>query len=932
MAEISSQSQPTPHSWSVADTVAHLRGDLHQGLTGAEAQARLSQYGHNTLHRHAGPSLWLRFLLQFHNVQVYLLLVATGVSLLVWAMEHAGGPPFEALTIAAILLLNALFGFLQEERADRALAALRRMTPAEASVIRDSQLQRIEARLLVPGDLLVLSEGDRIAADARLIEVTAFHTQESSLTGESFPVAKIAEPLPGELAPADRRNMVYSGTIVVSGHARAIVTATGIHTEFGRIAALLQETEARETPLKKELDRLGKRLGIAILVIAAIVIGTLLLLHGARDGETIMRILLFGVALAVAATPEGLAAITTIVLALGVQRMARRGAIVRHLASVEALGEATVIASDKTGTLTMNEMTVRVVSTASGLAVSSASGYRPEAAWKTPEGDELDAHFQHEITETMRAAALVNNASLRQHEGTWEIQGDPTEGALLVAAASVNIDVTGLNQQYPRIGEFPFSSERKRMSTLHRSTEAPPSFLSGPAVLMIKGAADIVLERCTREFHRGKTRPLTADRREQIMRAHEEMASQSLRALGVAARSLPGEVMLSEGMEDAFERDLTFLGVVGMIDPPRPEARASVAKAKAAGIRSILITGDHAATALAVANDLGIGSGPDVLTGRELEAMSDEELAGELRRVSVFARVDPVHKLRIVRALQRNGEIVAMTGDGVNDAPALKAADIGVAMGITGTDVAKEAADLVLTDDNFATIVAAIEEGRAIFDNIGKFLRYLLATNFGEILTLFFGVLLSTVLEKQSGQELLLPLLAVQVLWINLVTDGAPALALGVDPPAEEIMHRAPFPAGSSIVDRAMIGDIAIVSVVMTAGTLGMFFGNDGTARVALIQTLAFTTLIFFQLVNTLNARSYRVSAFAGLFRNGWLWAALLGTFAVQILVPNLRFSEDALGIVPLTLGQWMRCIVVASSVLWVMEVVKWIRRLRDRS
>jgi Ca2+-transporting ATPase len=407
------------------------------------------------------------------------------------------------------------------------------------------------------------------------------------------------------------------------------------------------------------------------------------------------------------------------------------------------------------------------------------------------------------------------------------------------------------------------------------------------------------------------------------------MAAQSLRVLGIAARSLPGEIKLDEGIEDTFERDLTFLGLVGMIDPPRPEARAAVAKAKAAGIRPILITGDHAGTARAIARDLGIGMNTDVVTGRDLEAMSDDALATALQRVSVFARVDPEHKLRIVRALQHNGEIVAMTGDGVNDAPALKAADIGVAMGITGTDVAKEAADLVLTDDNFATIIAAVEEGRAIFDNIRKFLRYLLATNFGEILTLFFGVVLSTVLQKQLGQELLLPLLAVQVLWINLVTDGAPALALGLDPPAQDIMRRVPLPAGSKVVDAPMVMDIGIVAVVMAAGTLGMFFGHDGEGDIELVQTLAFTTLILFQLVNALNARSYRQSAFTGLFRNGWLWAALLATFALQVLVLNFSFMEHALSVVPLTLGQWTRSIIVASSVLWAMEGVKWLRRLR---
>ncbi len=929
MTGVAIKGHPSPYAWTATETISRLQGDPQRGLTSEDAHSRLARYGHNILQRAEGPPLWLRFLMQFRDVQVYLLLAATLVSLLVWAIENAAGLPYEALTIAAILFLNALFGFLQEERADRALATLRRMTPAEASVIRDGQPQRIEARLLVPGDLLVLNEGDRIAADARLIEVTAFHTQESALTGESLPVSKTIDPVPEDAVPADRRNMVYSGTIAVSGHARAIVTATGAHTEYGRIATLLEETEERETPLKKELDWLGKRLAVAITVIAAVIISTLVFLHGPQNGNMLLHILLFGVALAVAATPEGLAAVTTVVLALGVQRMARRGAIIRHLAAVETLGKATVIASDKTGTLTLNEMTVRLVVTASGRAMSSATGYPSEGVWKKTSGEDLDQHLHHEIRETLLVAALVNNASLLQQEGIWKIQGDPTEGALLVAAATMDIRLADLESRCPREGEIPFSSERKRMSTLHWCTAIRLTAVPGPSVLLAKGAADVILDRSTHEMFQGHTRPLTEIRREQIIRTLEEMAGQSLRTLGIAARSLPADARRGTELEESFENDLTFLGLVGMIDPPRPEAAAAVAKARAAGIRSILITGDHAATAQAIACDIGIGTNTGVITGRELQEMSDDDLARALQRVSVFARVNPEHKLRIVRALQRNGEIVAMTGDGVNDAPALKAADIGVAMGITGTDVAKEAADLVLTDDNFATIVAAIEEGRGIFENIRKILRYLLATNFGEILTLFFGVVLSAVLQRQIGQELLLPLLAVQVLWINLVTDGAPALALGLDPPALDIMRRPPIAAGAKAVDGAMVTDIVIVGVVMATGTLGVYFGHNGRTSIEMLRTLAFTTLIFFQLINTLNARSCHQSAFKRLLGNGWLWLALLGTFTLQVVVLNLPFTEHALNVVPLSLSDWVRSFLVASSVLWVMEGVKWSRRLR---
>ncbi|MDE3202226.1 MAG: cation-translocating P-type ATPase [Acidobacteriota bacterium] len=921
------ESQPIPHAWTIGDTVSRFQTDPHAGLTSTEAHDRLAHYGHNQLPRASGPPLWMRFLRQFQNAQSYLLLAAVIVSLLVWMLEHESGVPYEALAILAILLLNAFFGFFQEERADKALAGLRRMTPAEASVIRDGNLMRIEARLLVPGDLLALHEGDRISADARLLEVANFQTQESTLTGESLPVSKRTDPVPENASPADRLNMVYTGTNVVSGHARAVITSTGSRTEFGRISSLLQQTTEIETPLQKELNRLGKMLGIAVVIIAAVIIGTLLLVHGVGNGSALLRILLFGVALAVAATPEGLAAVVTIVLALGVERMARRGAIIRHLAAVETLGEATVIASDKTGTLTMNEMTVRQVVTASGRAISSASGYTPVADWTRADGEDLEPQLRHEVMETLLAAALANNASLQQREGVWKVHGDPTEGALLAAAATMGIDSSEFDLHYPRIGELPFTSERKRMSTLHSCSGRRIASLEDGVAMMTKGAADLILARCSHELFQDGIRILTDERRQEIMCAHDEMAAQSLRILGIAARALPQGNLPTAEMEDSLERNLAFFGLVGMIDPPRPEAKTAVAKAKAAGIRPILITGDHANTALSIARDLGIGEDSGVITGADLATMSDEDLASTLRTVSVFARVDPEHKLRIVRALQHNGEIVAMTGDGVNDAPALKAADIGVAMGITGTDVAKEAADLVLMDDNFATIVAAVEEGRAIFDNIRKFMRYLLATNFGEIMTLFFGVFLAALFEKQLGKELALPLLAVQVLWINLVTDGVPALALGLDPPASDIMARKPVPSGARVIDLSMIVDIFIVAVVMAAGTLGMFFGHDGKATLELLQTMAFTTLTIFQLVNTLNARSSEQSAFGGIFLNRWLWMAILGSLTLQFLVLNIPILAHALSVVPLTTAQWLRSILVASSVLWVMESVKWFRR-----
>ncbi|MHB1021629.1 MAG: cation-translocating P-type ATPase [Acidobacteriaceae bacterium] len=927
MTETANHVQICPYELEASGVIAHFQTDPRLGLNSQEVQMRLAQYGPNAFKTLARRTSWLRFLLQFRDVQVYLLLVAAAVSLLVWILEHAGTVPYEALAILAIVLLNVVFGFIQEEKADRALTALRSMTPPEASVIRNGSLQRVLGRELVPGDLLVIHEGDRIAADARLLEVTVFHTQEAALTGESLPVLKTTAPLHHDVILADRRNMIFSGTIAISGHAKAVVTATGSQTEFGRIAGLLSETKEQQTPLQKDLDRLGKQLGVAVVVIAAVVVGTLLLLHGVHDRALILRVLLFGIALAVAATPEGLAAVVTVVLALGVQRMARRGAIVRHLSSVETLGEATVIASDKTGTMTLNEMTVRSVMTASGSANGNGSGYIPIGEWISQDGSAPSSALREEIVLTLRAASLANNATLQQTNGTWTIQGDPTEAALLVAAAKAKIDLAAQEILYPRLGEVPFSSERKRMSTIHRCAPGESPAWGGPCVLFTKGAADLLLERCTHEVVNGSIRILTEQRRAEILQANDRMAADALRTLGAAMRSLPCEPSATAAPEKDLEQNLAFLGLVGMLDPPRPEARAAVAKAKAAGIRTILITGDHAGTALAIARELAIASTEEVITGMQLVEMPEEELAAKVRHVSVFARVNPEHKLRIVRALQQNGEIVAMTGDGVNDAPALKAADIGIAMGITGTDVAKEAADLVLTDDNFATIVAAVEEGRILFDNIRKFLRYLLATNFGEILTLFLGIVLAVPWRGAVKGELVLPLLAVQILWINLITDGAPALALGFDPPPSNIMHQAPFPSRGRIVDRRMIVDIGIVAVVMAAGTLSLFFGsfNNGILKP---RSLAFTALVLFQLFNAVNARSSLYSAFAGLFRNKWLWGTIAISLLLQWILLTAPVLQRAFSVTALSFQEWIGCTLVASSVLWVAEGVKLLRRL----
>jgi len=871
------------------------------GLTTAQAEDLRRQWGPNELATEPETPAWRRFLAQFQDALVLLLLAAAVVSTVAWALERDTEWPYESLVIVAIVLLNAALGYLQEGRAEQALAALRVMAAPEASVVRDGVEQRLPTRDLVPGDLVVLNEGDTISADAELKEVAELQTLESSLTGESVPVLKSLEPVPDGAGVGDRSNMVFAGTTVSQGHGRGVVKATGMRTEVGKIAGLLRRTPPQKTPLQRELDHIGKQLGMMVLVIAGVVVATLLLVTGARDLPTVVHTLMFGVALAVAAAPEGLATVVTVVLALGVQRMAKRGAIVRKLPAVETLGSATVIASDKTGTLTRNEMTVRAIATASGQAELSGTGYSPEG---TVEGGN-----RQEVEAVLRAAALANNAHHRQQDGAWTIQGDPTEAALLVAARKAGLDPVDLATRYPRLSEMTFTSERKRMSTVHQD--------GAERVLFAKGSPGRLLESCTAEQFEAAARPLNAERRAAILQSAEALAGQALRTLGVAYRKL--------GPEDEGEEELTFLGLIAMQDPPRPEARAAIARARAAGIRPVMITGDHPVTALAIAKEVGIGDG-EVLTGAQLNAMSDEALAGKTRTVSVYARVDPPHKLRIVHALQSNGEIVAMTGDGVNDAPALQAADIGIAMGITGTDVAKEAADLVLTDDNFATIVAAVEEGRAVFQNIRKFLGFLLSSNAGEVLMVFLAVALAGPLGLDQGGRLVLPLLAAQILWINLLTDGGPALALGVDPPDPDTMRQPPRPPGEGAISRHMLVSIVLMGCTMAVGGLWIW-KTALPVGVDYARTMVFTTLILFQAFNAFNARSRVLSAINGLWLNRWLWGAVLLALALQGLVIYVPWLQQAFGTVPLTAADWGRSLLVASSALWVAEAAKWLAR-----
>ncbi len=868
---------------------------------------------------------WRKLLAQFADPLIYLLLAAALVSVVAWASEGADGVPYEALVIAVIVVLNGLLGFVQEARAEQAVAALQRMAAARAAVVRDGRTQRIPAADVVSGDLLVLAEGDAVSADARLVEVSSLTVAEASLTGESEAVAKETAALDGPAALGDRLNMVFDGTAVTRGRGRAVVTATGMASEMGNIARLLGRTEEQRTPLQLEVARIGKMLGIAVIGIAVVVVAAILVTADVDQASDLVDVLLVGVSLAVAAVPEGLPAVLSVVLALGVQRMARRRAIVKRLSSVETLGSASVVCSDKTGTLTKNEMAIVKVSTASGDVDVTGDGYRPEGELLVGGRPLDDPVLLAEVRFVIGGGSLANDAVLQEVDGEWVIHGDPTDAAFLVAEAKIEGLSEAREERFERVGEVPFTSERRLMSTLEADAQ------EGGIAVVTTGAPDVVLARCTSERVAGEAYPLTDGRRVEIARRVDRLAGLALRTLAVAYRSAPDDVLLPA--DESVERELTYLGIVGIIDPPRPEARTAIAEAAEAGVRTIMITGDHPATAARIADDLGI-DGARVLTGAQLDDLVEERFREAVRDVSVYARVSPEHKLRIVGALQEEGHVVAMTGDGVNDAPALKAADIGVAMGINGTDVTKEAADMILADDNFATIVAAVREGRGILANIRTFLRFLLSSNVGEVLTMFLGVVLAGVIGlDETGEAVATPLLATQILWINLLTDSAPALALGVDPPPDDVMQRPPRRADDRVIDREMWIGIVWVGLVMAIATLlaldlglpGGLVGDGGDIETA--RTMAFTTLVVAQLFNCFNARSDRRSAFARLFVNGWLWAAIALSLTLQVAVVHLPFLNEAFGTTPLSASDWLVCIALASAVLWANEAKKLLDR-----
>ena len=926
MDRIAAKSDPSRSDAAAIATA--LAADTTRGLDSHEAALRLARDGPNELHATPPVPRWRKVLAQFQDPLVYLLLAALAIAFVAWAIEGWVGWPIDALVITVIVVLNGVLGYLQEARAEDAVAALAKFTTATSSVLRDGQLRRLPSAELVKGDLLMLGEGDAVGADARLVQSASLRALEASLTGESEAVLKDTATLPSPAALGDRLCMVFKGTSIAQGTGRAVVTATGMDTEVGSIASMLDAT-----PLETEVQRIGRALGIAVVVIAVVVVGTILLISDIRSAADVIEVLLVGVSLAVAAVPEGLPAILSVVLALGVQRMARQNAIVKKLSSVETLGSASVICSDKTGTLTRSEMTIERVMTASGSSRITGTGYAPDGQVEH-EGAALTSGPVHqEHVAVLSGGSLAGNAELRQTAGgEWRIEGDPTEAAFLVAERKFGM-TERRKRRFERVGEIPFTSERKMMSTIECDHE------NGDAVLVItKGAPDVLLGRCTRVRVGMETVELDAALSKRILTDVDTLSDAALRTLAVAYRLLAaGE---SRDAAESLEHDLAYVGTVGMIDPPRPEAAEAIREARRAGIRVMMITGDHPRTAARIAADLGIvPPGSPALTGLELDAMDDPTFNAAVQTNSVYARVAPMHKLRIVAALQAEGDVVAMTGDGVNDAPALKAADIGIAMGVTGTEVTKQAAKMILADDNFATIVVAVREGRGIFDSIRKFLRYLLSSNMGEVLTVFLGVVGASVIGlKGASGTVVLPLLATQILWFNLVTDSGPALAMGVDPPSGDVMALRPRRRDERIIDARMWSSVVQIGIVMALATLltidlllpgGLV---EGARDLTTARTAGFTVLVFAKLFNCFNARSDTVSAFSHPFVNRWLWGAVALSALLQVAVVSLPFLNTAFGTVPLTAGDWALCVAMGSSVLWCSEVRKTVNHLLSRT
>lgn len=906
------------YTQSTAETLAALHSDLAQGLSESEVQTRRAQFGPNELSERSGKHPLKLLWEQVSSVMVLILIAAAVVSAFL-------GQVTEAVAIGAIVVLFVILGFVQEYRAEQAMAALKKLAVPLVRVRRGGKLVELSAVQLVPGDIILLEAGNAIPADARVVESANLRVQEAALTGESEAVEKQTAVITKLDPPlGDRLNMLYLGTTVTYGRGTAVVTATGMETELGKIAALIQSVEDAQTPLQKQLDGVGKMLAVAGIIVAALV-----LVIGVIAGESLDEMFLTAVSVAVAVVPEGLPAVVTITLALGAQRMLRRSALIRKLPAVETLGSVTVICSDKTGTLTINRMTVTVIDVAGHFLELAGTDENAASYLKLADNpDDLFTNRPPAIGLTLAAGALCNDASVNPdpETGRYTVMGDPTEGALLVAAQQAGVTREALEAVLPRVAELPFDSERKRMTTVHELAanaatlpvavrQLPGS--DAPYVAFTKGAVDGLLALTSRVWHGHQIVPLDEAGRTRIDIANSDMAQKGMRVLGLAMQRL-------EKPDEPLEQDLVFIGLVGMIDPPRPEVKTAVATAKTAGIRPIMITGDHPLTARFIAHDLGISENGRVKTGQNIDQMTPEELAEAVRDVSIFARVSPEHKLRIVEALQNQGEIVAMTGDGVNDSPALRKADIGVAMGITGTDVSKEASEMVLLDDNFATIIAAVEEGRVIFDNIRRFVKFSIAGNLGKVLVMLATPLFGIAIALEP----------LQLLWLNLLTDGLLGLGMGVEPAEKGIMKRPPRQPQASLFNEGLGRHIVWVGIFigLVALAVAAAFYNPTHPEDQTWQTMLFTTLAFLQVGQALASRSN----YESFFKRGWrsnptlLWLILI-VVLLQLVVIYLPVLESFFHVDPLTALELLVCIVAGSLAFWAIELEKWWLRTKTR-
>ena len=889
------------------------------GLSQEEAQKRLAEYGLNELQKEKRASSIKMFLEQFTDILIVILLIATALSLAI-------GEIIDAIVIIAIVLATAILGFVEEFRSEKAVEALKKMTAPTAVVLRDGREMKIATSEIVPGDIILLFTGDKVPADARLIESVNLKIDEASLTGESSPVNKNVDVCGEETSLNDRRNMAFTGTVVVYGRGKAVATSTGMSTEFGKIAKMVQMTEEEETPLEKRTQSIGKWIGILSVAIC-LGVGVI----GIVEGRNPIDMILWGISLAVAAVPEALPAIVTGALAVGMYRMARVNTIVKKLPAVETLGCTSVICSDKTGTMTRGEMTVQRLYMDDQIVKVSGVGYEPEGEFLV-ENQKIDSKNE-ELSTLLTSAVLCNDAKLEKDTATerWVIKGDPTEGALVVAAAKAGLWKEDLEQQQPRIGEIPFSSETKRMTTMH-------IVIGKKKMAYMKGAPEIVLDKCSKTLMDGKVSRLTESDRTRILAVNAAMARQALRNLGFAYRELPETV---SACDEKIEKDFVFVGIMGMIDPPREEVKDAINTCKKAGINVVMVTGDHKLTAVAVAKELNLlGENEEegkVLTGPELEKLNDEQLAEMVQGVVIYARVSPEHKMRIVKAWKAKGQIVAMTGDGVNDAPALKMSDIGISMGITGTEVTKEASDMVLTDDNFASIVKAAREGREIYDNIKKYLTYLMRCNIMEILVMFVAVVsvpyLARVYSPGSPTEIIgsatIALTAAQLLWVNLTTDGLPAIALGIDPGDPDIMERKPRDPSESVFTRDVKLYLSLTPILMTALLLfGYFFYHpwESASQLTEARTQLLTSMIVMELANAISARSLKFPVWkVGLFKNRFLWYAVLSSFFLQLVVLYTPGLNASFNVNAPELLDWAFAILFTAITFGSLETGKWI-------